>query len=38
MASAATISTIAIGEGASSKINDGIASIGSNLIWIEAGA
>lgn len=34
---AAVICTIAIGEGASSKINDAIASIGSNLIWIEAG-
>jgi putative ABC transport system permease protein len=34
---AAVICTIAIGEGASSKITDAIASIGSNLIWIEAG-
>jgi putative ABC transport system permease protein len=34
---AAVICTIAIGEGASSKINDAIASIGANLIWIEAG-
>jgi putative ABC transport system permease protein len=34
---AAVICTIAIGEGASSKINDAISSIGSNLIWIEAG-
>jgi len=34
---AAVICTIAIGEGASAKINDAIASIGSNLIWIEAG-
>jgi putative ABC transport system permease protein len=34
---AAVICTIAIGEGATSKINDAIASIGSNLIWIEAG-
>ena len=34
---AAVICTIAIGEGASSKIRDAIASIGANMIWIEAG-
>jgi putative ABC transport system permease protein len=34
---AAVICTIAIGEGASSRIRDAISSIGSNLIWVEAG-
>src|SRR5260221_3486421 len=33
----AVICTIAIGEGASSKIRDAIASIGANVIWVEAG-
>jgi putative ABC transport system permease protein len=34
---AAVICTVAIGDGAAFKINQAIASIGSNLIWIEAG-
>jgi putative ABC transport system permease protein len=33
----ALICTIAIGEGASSKIREAIASIGANVIWVEAG-
>jgi len=33
----AVICTIAIGEGASSKIREAIASIGDNLVWLEAG-
>src|SRR5215510_8218136 len=33
----AVICTIAIGEGASSKIQDAIASVGANVVWIEAG-
>jgi putative ABC transport system permease protein len=33
----AVICTIAIGEGASSKIREAIASIGANVIWVEAG-
>jgi putative ABC transport system permease protein len=33
----AVICTVAIGDGAASKVNDAIASIGANMIWIEAG-
>jgi putative ABC transport system permease protein len=33
----AVICTIAIGEGASSKIQDAIASVGANIVWVEAG-
>ena len=33
----AVICTIAIGEGASSKIQDAIASVGANVVWVEAG-
>src|SRR5258708_24100600 len=33
----AVICTIAIGEGASSKIREAIASVGANVIWVEAG-
>src|SRR4029079_3719163 len=33
----AVICTIAIGEGASFKIREAIASIGDNLVWVEAG-
>jgi putative ABC transport system permease protein len=33
----AVMCTIAIGEGASTKIQDAIASIGANVVWIEAG-
>jgi putative ABC transport system permease protein len=33
----AVICTVAIGEGASSKIRDAIASVGANVIWVEAG-
>jgi putative ABC transport system permease protein len=33
----AVICTIAIGEGASSKIRTAIANIGANLVWVEAG-
>jgi putative ABC transport system permease protein len=33
----AVICTIAIGEGASTKIRDAIASIGANVVWVEAG-
>jgi putative ABC transport system permease protein len=33
----AVICTVAIGEGASSKIRDAIASIGANVVWVEAG-
>src|ERR1700704_4829043 len=33
----AVICTIAIGEGASFKIREAIASIGANVIWVEAG-
>ena len=33
----AVICTIAIGAGAASKVTDAIASIGANMIWIEAG-
>ncbi len=33
----AVICTIAIGDGAASKIRDAIGSIGANMIWIEAG-
>jgi hypothetical protein len=31
------ICTIAIGEGASFKIREAIASIGDNVVWVEAG-
>src|SRR3954453_13647467 len=34
---AAVICTVAIGDGAAFKINQAIASIGANLIWVEAG-
>ncbi len=34
---AAVICTVAIGEGASKKIQDAIAEMGSNMVWIEAG-
>jgi putative ABC transport system permease protein len=33
----AVICTIAIGEGASGKIQDAIASVGANVVWVEAG-
>jgi len=33
----AVICTIAIGEGAASKIQDAIASVGANVVWVEAG-
>jgi putative ABC transport system permease protein len=33
----AVICTIAIGEGASSKIREAIASVGANVVWVEAG-
>src|SRR5260370_2419568 len=33
----AVICTIAIGEGASTKIREAIASIGANVVWVEAG-
>ena len=33
----AVICTIAIGEGAASKIREAISSIGDNLVWLEAG-
>src|SRR5262249_1235992 len=33
----AVICTIAIGDGASSKIREAIASIGANVVWVEAG-
>ena len=33
----AVICTIAIGEGASFKIHEAIASIGDNVVWVEAG-
>src|SRR5262245_16621724 len=33
----AVICTIAIGEGASSKIRAAIASVGANVVWVEAG-
>jgi putative ABC transport system permease protein len=33
----AVICTIAIGEGASGKIREAIASIGANVVWVEAG-
>jgi putative ABC transport system permease protein len=33
----AVICTVAIGEGASSKIQDAIASVGANVVWVEAG-
>jgi putative ABC transport system permease protein len=33
----AVICTIAIGEGASSKIREAIASVGANVIWVDAG-
>src|SRR5215471_19174865 len=33
----AVICTIAIGEGASFKIREAIASIGDNVVWVEAG-
>jgi putative ABC transport system permease protein len=33
----AVICTIAIGEGATSKIREAISSIGANVIWVEAG-
>jgi putative ABC transport system permease protein len=33
----AVICTVAIGEGASARVEQAIASIGANMIWIEAG-
>jgi putative ABC transport system permease protein len=33
----AVICTIAIGEGASHKIQEAIASVGANVVWVEAG-
>src|SRR4029077_4914958 len=33
----AVICTIAIGEGASAKIREAIASVGANVVWVEAG-
>ncbi len=33
----AVICTVAIGEGASSKIQEAIASVGANVVWVEAG-
>jgi putative ABC transport system permease protein len=33
----AVICTIAIAEGASGKIQDAIASVGANVVWVEAG-
>ena len=33
----AVICTVAIGEGAASKIREAIASIGANVVWVEAG-
>ena len=33
----AVICTVAIGEGAASKIQDAIASVGANVVWVEAG-
>jgi len=33
----AVICTIAIGEGASTKIREAIASVGANVVWVEAG-
>jgi len=33
----AVICTVAIGEGAGSKIQEAIASVGANVIWVEAG-
>jgi len=33
----AVICTIAVGDGAASKVRDAISSIGANMIWIEAG-
>ena len=34
---AAVVCTVAIGEGASVKIREAIASIGDNVVWVEAG-
>jgi len=33
----AVICTVAIGDGASTKIQEAIASVGANVVWIEAG-
>src|SRR3984893_8769017 len=33
----AVICTVAIGEGASARVEQAISSIGANMIWIEAG-
>ena len=33
----AVICTVAIGDGAASKIQDAIASVGANVVWVEAG-
>ena len=33
----AVICVVAIGEGASTKIRDAIASVGDNVVWVEAG-
>jgi putative ABC transport system permease protein len=34
----AVICTVSIGEGASEKIQNAIANIGANLVWVEAGS
>ncbi len=34
----AVICTVAIGEGASQKIQAAIANMGANMVWIEGGA
>jgi putative ABC transport system permease protein len=34
---AAVVCTVAIGEGASIRIREAIASIGDNVVWVEAG-
>src|SRR5262245_65802508 len=33
----AVICTVAIGEGASARVEQAIANIGANMVWIEAG-
>src|SRR5215831_20990632 len=34
----ATITSIAIGQGASNQVQEQIASMGENMIWVEAGS
>src|SRR5207249_10530634 len=34
---AAVVCTVAIGEGASSRVEQAITNIGANMVWIEAG-